>query len=74
MTDLLTLYSLAIQTVSAGGLVLLILMSMFSNYIRPFVSDTFSNMGLWVRGRWSIRTDGPWPPPPKVVKTVEPLN
>jgi hypothetical protein len=39
---------------SAGSL-LLLLMVVFSDYIRPFTIEAFYNIGLWFKGKYSVR-------------------
>jgi len=38
-----------------AGSLLLMLMVLFSDYIRPFALQTFANMGLWLKGKYSLR-------------------
>jgi hypothetical protein len=54
---LLILYVLGSTMLVTGcaASILLMLMVLFSDYIRPFALETFRNMGLWLRGRYSLR-------------------
>jgi len=40
-----------------GASLLLVLMVLFSDYIRPFAKDTFKNIGLWLGGKYSLRAE-----------------
>jgi hypothetical protein len=53
---LLTDSGWTIQLVEVVGLVLFIFISVFSDYIRPFMVNAKDNFKDWLRGGYSVRT------------------
>ena len=53
--DLLLVLGAAMLVLGTGASILLVLMVSFSSYIMPFAKETFRNLGLWVRGKYSVR-------------------